>query len=708
MTKKSPTEGAKPLDSSWINPSSHIEHWSNFYKPNHFSEFKRSLELSKPSAVVLLGGGYAGNVNWQSRFNIRPYPDKILAPLLKRIEICRELDIKIILVMSGIGNRRAGTLHPEWIRLDSSFNPSKENQCGYQMDPLSPYLDKWFLPQLREALAPPYNADALWVDTDCWYFKPSYSEATIARFRELHGELPVPLISDETLNQTQILPSNLDPARDLAIEKWMILNRKIFREWQEKIASTCHEFGALYCGNASYHPDAGPEAPPRYIDFLSHDIPPFPYSGCTKSSFKARGLDPLGKPFDIKIWNLTSLQSWGGYFPYPKGAQQHQCEVASLIANGGTFCHWNSTNSIKPAMPIIKMIRARKPLLINTTSLAEIALLNTPESYYANSNQLMWAKAANTPLWGLSRALQLGGFDFNIINQDSFDKKLSQFKIVILARQTHITKKTRRLLEVFVSEGGTLICGIKSFNPELSRLLGIDPKIKPLSNKFLQLEIEPSSIQASPQGEGICTLNMHEIEYQVELEGATSIQNYLKDSDIDPKGLNSTSGWTTRAIQTNKPFLTMNRFGKGKAYLITCDIFANYQNNLYFGLKNLILSIVDRAYPSPLIRARAQRYVEVSLRDQPSQNRKILHLINLNISSFNNSVETQYEHSIDTGPIEVTIKRPGENYWDLYHYFGEVTGSKLVTNYYETQTHTTYRINPVSTMESFILVEDAR
>ena len=98
------------------------------------------------------------------------------------------------------------------------------------------------------------------------------------------------------------------------------------------------------------------------------------------------------------------------------------------------------------------------------------------------------------------------------------------------------------------------------------------------------------------------------------------------------------------------------------AWYVASDIFGHYDKSRYFGVRNLILALVDQALPQPLVRARSERPVEVSVRRR-ADGVLICHLVNLTVKGMNNATETQYASVARNGPVEVALPsfhtRPG-------------------------------------------------
>ena len=635
-------------------------------------EFRLHLQRVRPDGVHLIGCSHAGVMSYRSK--IGPGAQDETA-LLERIEVARKLGIKIIGSHSGMGNKAAGDAHPEWIRVASDGKPSTQNFCGWQMDPLSPYPEEWFLPQVEEMLRD-YGIDGLWVDGDCWYMFPSYSEAWLKRFREETGleapriqeetkwHLSVPTAADKAVAEgsTPVVPDETDRLR-----KWLAFSRKVFREFQQKTGELCHRYGAVYTSNATHSVDTGPDAVPTWIDYLSADIPEFESSGCTMASLKARFNATQGVPHDVMTWDFNSRNPWGGLQTYPKGRRQLFCEVASAIANGAIWNNWTSRPHDGAAWEIADFIHKHEDILSETQSAAEIAIVHSSTSFYVHSEGLFRWKEGNKPVRGASRALQIGGHHYDIVSEANLSRFMDRYRLLILAGQTHLPEETIALLDRFMTGGGRLlVTGRSGFGDgsttALAHILGLKPQAgKP--DPSVMLEVRPEWIDEIPKPEGasLCVMAMATPREAIVPEAAEVVQHALTRRRGAERELATMTGWSWPSSRAqpdeSRPFLTRNRFGEGAAWYVAAEVFGHYEKHLYFGIRHLILDVIDRILPHPLVRARGKLPVEVSLR-RKNDATYVCHLVNVNVEGTNNCMETQYHRNVPTGSVEVEIRLP--------------------------------------------------
>ena len=634
-------------------------------------EFRLHLARVRPDAVHLIGCSHGGVMSYPSQIGPGAEDD---SHLRERIEVARSMGIRVIGQHSGVGNTAAGDAHPEWIRTCSDGRPSKQNFAGWQMDLLSPYPEEWFLPQIEEMLRD-YEVDGIWVDGDCWYVYPSDSDVALARFKEETG-LDAPRIDEGKWALVAPTASGavtvgagepLGPCEVGRVREWMAFTRRVFREFQRKTGELCHRYGATYASNGTHSVDSGPDAVPDYMDYLSHDIPAFEASGSFMASLKARFNDTQGVPHDVMTWDHNSHNPWGGYQTYPKGRKQFFCEVGAALANGAIWDNWTSRPHDAMAWDVADFIHRHKRILSGTESAAEIAVLHSSTSYYVHSGGLFRTQEGNRPVWGASRALQMGGHHYDIVSEHRLPALVERYRLIILAGQTHLPAETVRLLDEFICRGGRLLAtGRSGFgdgdSTALADILGLGPRAGEGDQGFV-VEARPEWVDevAKPEGADVCLIALETPRLGVAPQQAEVIQCALSSTGDPSRALRNLTGWQWRsspmAPDSDRPFLTRNTRGSGEAWYVAADLFGHYEKHHYFGLRHLILDIVDRVLPDPLVRARAERPVEVALRRR-GESVLVCHVLNHNMVGMNPAVETQYQRHASTGPVHVELRLP--------------------------------------------------
>jgi hypothetical protein len=383
---------------------------------------------------------------------------------------------------------------------------------------------------------------------------------------------------------------------------------------------------------------------------------------------KARFNDTQGVPHDVMTWD-HNRHTWHTIQPYPKGRAQLLSEVGSAVANGAMWHNWSSRPHQPLSWEISEFIHQRSDILTDTDSAADIALLHTTTSFYVHSGGLFVPRLGNKPLWGASRALQLGGYHFDIVNEVALLERLGRYRLIILAGQTHLPDGMVAALLDFVGAGGrVLVTGRSGWGDEgcqvLADVLGLDPCSAEV-DEGLVLEVPSDWVGAGPRpdGAGICTLAMETSLLGVRPRGAAVMWVALQALGDSSRAVRRQTGWQwasrSLAEDPSRPFVTRYRYGEGEGWYVAADVFGYYERTLYSGLRHLALDLVDRALPDPVVRAHGPWPVEVALRRR-RDGAWVCHLINVNVVTANNSIATQFEGVAPCGPVQVELRLPVE------------------------------------------------
>ncbi len=644
-------------DRSWIGNARIIEltHGSTYTD----DQFKRNLERMRPDAIMGIGCTHDGVVNYDSRIGPNRGPEAT-ERTVRRIEIAHSLGIKVIATHSGVGNRAAGDAHPEWIRIMADGNPSPVNRAGWQMDLLSDYPERWFLAQVEEMLRD-YDADGLWVDGDCWYLRPSYSKATIDAFVEQTGYEPPQI--DESAWEMAAPTSSTSFARDIfegfpevnrdQWREWMRFTREVFWDFQRKTGELCHRYGCIYASNGTHSVDSGPMPVPEWMDLLSHDIPGYESSGSFMASLKARFNGTQGVPHDVMTWDFNSRNPWARPDPiqvYPKGEKQYLAEVCSAVANGAMWDHWTTRAHNGAAWKVADYLRKRD-YLFGSESAADVAVLHSASSFFENNGGFLITRPGNHPVWGAAQALWESGYAFDVVSEYNLERLVPKYRLIVLANQTVLSEATIALLERFVEEGGRLLVagrsGISGDRQAFAKVLGIEERVETAKESIVTFPADPEIMHLeAPEDSDAFVLSVQSEWHSVSPAGCVVEIGAMNAVSSGPPDARGPVGWLWRGHGTveNKdaPVLTSNKSGKGVGWYLAVDLFGHYYRTQYYGVRNLISDVVNRALPSPAAIARGSLPVECALRRRGVYT--FCHLVNINTVSRNNRIETQVEH----------------------------------------------------------------
>ena len=228
---------------------------------------RERLLRTRPDWIQCDCKGHPGWTSWPTKVGSTS-PGVVRDALRTHRDVTRELGIRLGMHYSGIIDRRAGELHPEWLIV----NGSGGRDDGGRMCTHSRYADHLMIPQMLE-LVETYDVDGFWVDGDNWGARPCWCAACAAEFSRRTGITSAPRTKE-------------DPGWD----EWIGYHRDLFVEYVRKYADAVHarKPGCAVCSNWMYtvrQPD--PIAAP--VDYLSGDYT-FDW-GAYRAAIEGRMLD---------------------------------------------------------------------------------------------------------------------------------------------------------------------------------------------------------------------------------------------------------------------------------------------------------------------------------------------------------------------------------------------------------------------------------
>lgn len=226
------------------------------------------------------------------------------------------------------------------------------------------------------------------------------------------------------------------------------------RVWAKKPNAT------IYYNTSHIHP--GYRA---FLDAISHiEVESLPSGGWGYDHFPVVGryARMLGKPV---IGMTGKFHTYWGDFHSLKNqeALEYECFLTNAMGayvSVGDQMHPDgrlSDAGYKLIRNVFKKLKEVEPYSHNVISISEIAILN-PEENKKDADLNI-----GNALIGATRLLQECGFQFDII--DSYND-LSKYKVLVLLDNYHLTKAIAKKINIFISQGGKLLCSGKApFDP---------------------------------------------------------------------------------------------------------------------------------------------------------------------------------------------------------------------------------------------------
>ncbi len=612
-------------------------------------KIKRLLELVRPGMVQYDSKSHAGYASYPTKIG---HPAKGLKKDIIRIyrDVTRELEIPFSIYHCGLWDELLAKLHPEWVRQAPDGQPqqvSKTNNCS--MCTNTSFLDKHLLPILRE-LTEWYDPDGFWLDGDVWSVVPCYCPACRRMFRDLTGlEAPI---------------DKADPNWPL----WAKFHRDSYVDYLRRRAEAIWEISpdCLLCSNYAYAL-LQPDEVCDYVDWFSQD---------TATSFaprhisiEARFLQWQGRPFEIMTWNMGPGFSPGSP-PRYKSTEHLLQEGALTLANGGRWSVWDSPtwadDLYEPAYRTLRELgrfaRARRRLVLNTTSVPWVAVLYGQTAHYAQDHTYSFENGG--PVWdalhGLGAMLDEEGIHFDILNEERFCERLPLYRVAILAGQAPLAPEVVEAVREYVRNGGRLLVIGKTAMERkgksrerfvLGDVLGVK-FVKPLGPCCLGEPAEKiikgfyGVIPAGPECQMVKPTSARSL---------VAFWDNPQEARTRNPGVPLTELQGMTVTELAAPALTENRFGKGRCYFVPADLGGFYQAQGYPPVRAWLGQLVRKIAP-PIVDLGGEKHIEVTVREAPG--RLIVNLVNLLPGKELRGNASFVEQVPRRGPVPVQIECP--------------------------------------------------
>jgi len=564
-------------------------------------EFVEKLSRAGCQAFNFFAKDVFGNCYWDTRVG-RKHPYLLDRDLLGEVvEAASRKGLKVIAYynVTDLLNARD---HPDWRHRGS---PVLRGSEGYYVCFNSPWLDKVFLPELREIA----RYDVAGVFFDFLYVRqPCFCSWCRERYRAERGA-EIPQAPSETGWMDYL--------------EWL---RDVERRVVEQACSTLRSVKPeLLVGiNWAYTP-RHPAAPPEHVSFLTLDI----YEGdcpVLQASYHAKYFDQFGKPFDVMT---TRFLNWWGDWGF-KSLDQVLAECATIAANGGLCIigdHLYVDGSLEEASiqlfsKAFSFIKTREKLL-PSESVPNIAVLWSLH----NAGKQPAVLVDDKPLRGAHKMLLELGEHFDLVCEKRLEERLGEYRLVVLPSQRWLPGRLVDKLRSYVREGGSIIATFDTSLGDgegfaLEDVLGVRFegfarfKIGYLKPDGLAPGLPPVFVKG-----GFARVKAVEAEVLAGL-----LKPYVPPkTDLPQYGEWLGAGYGSPA-EPYGPAITLNRYGKGCAAYVSTDVFRGYHGYGGWMIRELLKRLIQLVAPDRLIRVEAPFSVEVTLRRSGKD--YFLHLVN--------------------------------------------------------------------------------
>ncbi|MDP4213354.1 MAG: alpha-L-fucosidase, partial [Bacteroidota bacterium] len=552
---------------------------------------------------------------------ISSYPTKVGTPaksfdkdpLKLWRELTRKYGVALYVHYSGVYEKQAVRLHPEWAALNAAGKMDSDKISVH-----SGYVDELLIPQLKE-LSRDYGVDGVWVDGDCWAVVPDYSPAALKAFRAETGMTSIPRSS-----------------KDSGYARFLDFNRQSFLNYVQRYASAMHAFnpGFQVASNWAFS-SFMPQPVTVDVDFLSGDLTPV--NSLNNAAFEGRCLasqgKAYGKPWDIMSWGFTLNWDRQG-LQTKKSAIQLEQEAAEIISMGGGFqCYFtqNRDASIKPwEIPTMKglgdFVQACRAFCKGAIPVPQVAILYSGATHERETRNI-FTNGGLERIKGITTALLDGQEAVEIKMEHHLHGNMQQYPLIVIPEWDWLADSLRNELLSYVSHGGRLLV----IGTEATRLFekeaGIRLEGQATANKIQYLGYDKD--MAAIQG-----------DYQpVELLTGTRSFGMLYDQQ-DLR-------FNARAAAS------IADYGKGQIACVFANMGENYQNNTSSLERDFLNGLLRELFARPMVSVSGSHLVHLAVNRLGTK--CVIHLINTAGQHANKNFYS-YDEIPAVGPLTLRIR----------------------------------------------------
>lgn len=589
----------------------HIDNHSGLVGKGHSVEQLTEMMRGIPVSMIQVSAfGAVGITTYPT--HICPHPDRgDWDTLAAWRQVATNLNTRFGVYINTRG-LRLFEQNREWTQLDARGKGKGKHSgfdvCARPSADGRGVLETVFLPMLSEIVTG-YEPDAIWVDGDHARTAVCYCPNCKAAWKAKTGRDEPPKSAEEP-----------------GWAEWLALEQRRCDAYRQQMASAIHRAhdGCMYTSNHSWRFRAkDPRCAPAFVDTLSGDLSHGLALRMTRlSAMQLSAEERL--PYDI-MHNIKNISRRPAALPrvFQQGAV--------TFASGGAWFLWVPGSSIvqKPVQDTSKLCaefaQARRVALGRSTSLNQTAVLISETSWHRERVEGRGGYYDESVPGNVALALQDACYGVDLVNETILRSRIGSYRTIVLANHRALDSLTVSGLEAFVRRGGLLILtgsalrdDGKSEADEASRLLGLT---------------------RAGQISGVHRADLGDVHAAFR-------------SVWDVRG---GSAEVLARFSDGKPFLTLNRLGKGSAaYVAVSDV--PYPDD--DGLLAWVMRTLGNG-PAVHVEGDARdEQLTFSLRRKPGQ--IILHVVNLTSRVSGRRVIPTMQNDIDDDPPlrEVKLSLP--------------------------------------------------
>lgn len=559
------------------------------------NEYGRRLKESHVDAVAFFAKCHYGNSYYPTKVG-HPHPKLQTDMLREVVEGCHKHGVGVIAYYSTFLDKHAAVEHPDWaVHLaDGSRRVGHYGAVCVN----TPYVDELLLPQVREIVAG-YDVDEVFFDTMTRH-EPCYCP----HCRELFGH-DIPLSAEDDL--------------------WVL-----FSQWY------WDRFAEFFARTAEAVHDANPEVsvafnwmwgirlpcvPPDHIERVGADD----RGSGLAASLHCRYWAGTGYPFDYMTGRfMHGLGDWNSAPP-----DMLKYVAAASVAHGGNFYIIDRMRpdgtldeaAYKSMKETFGFVRERADYVTDTHHVPEIGVLHALSTIVGRDRGFFpdykVRQSRLGAVEGTTRLFIEHGRHFTVLNEETLNRKMNDYRLLILPEQQFLADETKRNLAAYVENGGRLLVSQGTMDDEVDqdvlRLAGVRfDGFTSLDYGYLGADtpivVRGRFAKTTPAG------------------GASELCPCVLPLLVGTEGKPFGHGVAPATGKADYPAAVHRKLGKGEVIYIAAPVFKSYCDYQSYLVAGFVLGLVDRLLPDPLVRVWAPAQVEaVAVRKGDDL---IIHLVN--------------------------------------------------------------------------------
>jgi hypothetical protein len=609
-------------------------------------EFATTLEKARVNSITCFARCHHGWIYYDTQLNPeRRHPHLTINLLKEQIDACHARNIRVPIYTSVQWDHYTADRFPEWLALDekgciSSFQALSPFEAGFYRDLClnSPYVETFLKPHVRE-IAENLPVDGLFFD--------------VVR----------PLVCTCRYCRARMDNEGLDFADARARRQFALQTINHFKQdmtnFVRQFNSECTIFYNEGHIGTRHHPVAD-----VYTHFELESLPSgdwgYLHFPLTMRYARTFGKDCVGQTGKFHT-------GWGDFHSF-KNVEALQYECFRMLALGAKCCIGDQLHPLgkldsqvyELVGSVYREVEKKEPWCQNTKPLVDIGVL-TPEEFYG-------AEIGGLPpaLMGITRMLDASAHQFDIIDTGS---DLSCYKVIVLPDNIPVNADLAQKLRVFLNRGGALIASFESgMNEEANefsrQMMGVQLKSdgpRDLNGELVRGKFFPHADYVEYFFPGKLSQGLAQTEYALYIHGMdvealpgskVLVNKVLSYFDRTYKHFCS-HRQTPSSGQVDGPAVIR----KGRVIYFANPVFTEYNQLAPKWEKQLFLNALDLLLPDPVVRHDGPTTLLVTVNEQSSENRWVVHLLHYIPERRSQQIDT-IEDVIPLYNLKISIKSP--------------------------------------------------